>query len=204
MPNVQTAAREMAEMSTATISDAFFRMGHKDRTMHSRIKPVDPGMKVAGPALTVKAYPGATHACDLAIQAVEEGQVIVVDGGAFLEAVLWGEIFSMMGMAKGAAGTVIDGAVRDVDDVIELGYPLFSAGITPAAGTVDKLGEINVPVSCGGVVVKPGDWVYGDRLGVVVAQPDRIVELRQWCDDVLTKEAKMIEGLRAQCEARQR
>lgn len=186
----------MAHLSTAIISDALFRMGHKDRTMAARIKPIDPAMRVAGPAFTAKAYPGGTHACDEALAACEKGDVLVIDGGGYLDAVLWGEIFSHMAAVKGVLGVVIDGAVRDVDGIVELGFPVFAAGITPAAGTGDRLGEVGIPVSCGGVVVNPGDWVYGDRLGVVVVPEPKLVETRQHCEELLLKERELLAKLR--------
>ena len=193
-------ARELAGRSTATISDALFRMGHKDRTMSARIKPVDERMRLAGPACTAWAYPGGTQASSLALQAAETGQVIVLDGKGYLDAVLWGEIFSWLATAKGIAGAVIDGAVRDIQGVRELGFPLFAAGITPAAGTGDKLGEVGVTIQCGGVVVNPGDLVFGDMLGVVVVRPDETAEVLDWCRQILEKEAKMIADARARIQ----
>ncbi|MGC9317395.1 MAG: RraA family protein [Armatimonadota bacterium] len=198
----EQAAREMAGFPTATISDALFRMGHKERTMAARIKPMDPQMRVFGPALPVHAYAGGTHACSLAIEAVEEGQVIVIDGGGYTEAVLWGEIFSHMAAVAGAAGAVIDGAVRDVEGVRELGFPLFAAAITPAAGTGDKLGEVGIPISCAGVVVSPGDFVYGDRLGVVVVPPGMAEEALEHCRGIAEKERQTLDELRAKLRER--
>ena len=197
----QTAFAEMAEMSTATISDAMFRMGHKDRTMRARIKPIDPDMRVAGQAFTVQCYPGGTHACGLAIEAVEAGKVLVIDGGGFTEAVLWGEIFSRMAMVKGVRGTIVDGAVRDVNGVKELGYPLFAAAIHPGAGTGDKLGEVGITIQCGGVVVRPDDYVFGDVLGVVVVPPAQLLEVHERCRGVIEKEAKIIAELDARLAA---
>jgi len=193
----QAAFEQLAGASTAAISDAMFRMGHKDRTMRARIKPIDPAMTVAGPAFTVQCYPGGTHACSVAMKAVEAGKVLVIDGGGFVEAVLWGEIFSRMAMVKGVRGTIVDGAVRDVEQVRALGYPLFAAGIHPGAGTGDKLGEIGIPVQCGGVVVHPDDWVFGDVLGVVVVPAAWLGEVAERCRDVLEKEAKLIADLDA-------
>lgn len=196
------AAREMAGMSTATISDALFRMGHKNRTMRPRIKPVDPSLRLFGPALTVHAYPGGTHASSLALKNVQEGEVIVMDAGGHTAHIMWGEIFSHMAAVAGCAGAVIDGSVRDIEGVMEIGFPLFSAGISPQAGTGDKLGEIDIPVSCGGVVVTPGDFVYGDRLGVVVVPPEMTEETLDWCRQILEKEEAMLADLKAQLEER--
>jgi len=201
---LSTIARELAGMSTATISDALFRMGRKDRTMSARIKPISEMMRVAGPACTAWAYPGATYASELALNAAKPGQVIVLDGKGYLDAVLWGEIFSWMATARGIAGAVIDGAVRDVDGVRELGFPLFAAGVTPAAGTSDEQGEVNVTIQCAGAVVKPGDWVFGDVLGVVVVRPDELPEVREWCRRILAKEEQMIAEAKARLEARGR
>lgn len=187
---------EMGTMSTATISDAMFRLGHKNRTMDHRIKPVSDSFRVCGPACTAHAYPGATHASGLALEAAQPGDVIVIDAQGFLGAVMWGEIFSLMAVAKGVAGTVIDGAVRDIAEVRELGYPLFAAGVHPGAGTGDPLGEVNVPVQCGGVVVRPGDLVLGDLLGVVVVPPEELAEVYESCLGVLEKEAAMKAGIR--------
>lgn len=198
------AVAAMSELSTAIISDAMFRMGHKDRTMRARIKPVDPRMRLAGPACTAHAYPGATYASSLALEAARPGDVIVIDAQGVLEAIMWGEIFSLMATVKGVAGTIVDGAVRDIAEVAELGYPLFSAGVHPAAGTGDKLGKVNLPIQCGGVVVRPGDYVFGDLLGVVVVPPEELLEVYGWCQDVLEKEAEMKADLHAQLEARGR
>ncbi len=201
--NADAMTAALAEMSTATISDAMFRMGHKNRTMRHTIKPVDPSMKTFGPACTAHAYPGGTYATGLALNAARPGDVIVIDAQSFLEAVMWGEICSMEAMAKGIAGAVIDGAVRDIAEVIELGFPLFAAGITPGAGTGDTLGEVNLPVQCGGVVVRPGDLIFGDLLGVVVVPPEQLAEVYDWCQNVIEKEEQMKADLRVRLQARQ-
>jgi regulator of RNase E activity RraA len=198
----EAAAREMADMSTATISDALFRMGHKNRTMRPRIKPVHPSMRVFGTALTVHAYPGGTHASSLALKAVEEGEVIVMDAGGHTNHIMWGEIFSHMAAVAGCAGAVIDGSVRDIEGVQQIDFPLFAAGISPQAGTGDRLGEIGIPVSCGGIVVNPGEFVYGDRLGVVVVPPEMAEEALEWCEQIIEKETEMLRDLKAQLEER--
>jgi len=197
------ALAALAEMSTATLSDAMFRMGHKNRTMRHTIKPVDPAMRLHGPACTAHAYPGGTYATGLALQAARPGEVIVIDAQGWLEAVMWGEICSLQALAGGVAGAVIDGAVRDIAEVIELGFPLFAAGITPGAGTGDKLGEVNLPIQCGGIVVRPDDLIFGDLLGVVVVPPEELHEVHDWCLKVLDKEEEIKTALRAQLADRQ-
>ncbi|MEN6345684.1 MAG: RraA family protein [Armatimonadia bacterium] len=186
----QTAVAALAEMSTAILSDALFRMGHKNRTMRHQIKPIADNLRVHGPACTAHAYPGGTYASGLALDTAKPGEVIVIDAQGFLEAIMWGEIFSLTALTRGIAGTVIDGAVRDIAEVRTLGYPLFAAGIHPASGTGDKLGEVNVPIQCGGVLVRPGDLIFGDLLGVVVVQPEELLETYDTCRQVLEKEAE--------------
>ncbi len=190
---IQVALQELSKMSTAIISDAMGKMGLKDRTMRSRIKPIYPDMKVVGEVFTAKAYPGGTHVCDMALKAIQSGQVLVIDGGAFLEAVLWGEIYSSIAKSKGVKGAIIDGAVRDIEGVRKIGFPLFAAGVTPSAGTGDKLGSINIPITCGGVVVNPGDLAFGDILGVVIVPPEKAVEVLDMCYQILEKERKILE-----------
>lgn len=198
----EAAARDMAGMSTATISDALFRMGHKNQTMKPRIKPVDPGLRTFGPARTAYAYPGGTHASGLALKAVQPGEVIVIDGRGFLDNILWGEIFSHMAAVAGCVGAVIDGSVRDIEGVMEIGFPLFASGLSPQAGTGDKLGEVDLTITCAGVVVNPGDYVYGDRLGVVVVPPAMTEETLDWCRQIIEKETKMLTELKAKLAER--
>lgn len=198
----EIAVAAMAEMSTATISDAMFRMGNKDRTMRARIKPVDPEMRVHGPACTAQAYPGGTHASGLALEAVKPGEVIVIDAQGYVEAVMWGEILSTMAVVAGAAGTVVDGAVRDINEVKAIGYPLFAAGVHPGAGTGDQLGKVNLPIQCGGVVVRPGDYVFGDLLGVVIVPPEELLVVYDWCQEVIAKETAWLADLHAKLAAR--
>lgn len=185
-------------MSTAIISDALFSMGYKRFTMNARIKPIYSKMHLAGKAFTVKAYPGGTHACEMALERVKSGEIIVIDGGGFLDAVLWGEILSRMAIIRGVKGAVIDGAVRDIEGVKDLKFPLFAAGIVPASGTGDRLGEVQIPIACGGVVVYPGDFIFGDMLGVVVVPPDLLEETCKHCHIVLNKEREMIKNLNSQ------
>lgn len=188
--------KKMSSMSTAVISDAMSRNGLKHQTMHAGIKPISADMRMSGPAATAECYPGGTHGTEMLINILRPGEIAVIDGKGFSEAVLWGEIFTMMAMVKKAGGAVIDGAVRDVEDIRRMRFPMFARHITPACGTGDELGRVNVPVSCGGVVVEPGDYIFGDELGVVCVPSGEIKNTFEKCREVLEKEKKMIEELR--------
>lgn len=188
----------LAAIPTSALSDVMRRMGRDPSTMHSAMKPVWAGASVCGPAFTVRTYPGATHGCDLALAQARRGDVIVLAAGGFTEVILWGEIFSTCAHRLGLGGTVIDGAARDVVGIREAGYPVFARGITPRGGTFDKeQSETQIPVSCAGVVVHPGDLVRGDETGVVVVPAALAVEVVARAEATRRREARMLELARA-------
>jgi len=136
--------------------------------MDARIRPVWRGARLAGPAFTVRTPPGEFQAVREAIERAPAGAVLVVDGGGELRCALWGDKMSTLALERGLAGIVVDGAVRDVDGIEALGFPVFAAGGVPTPPARERPGELDVPVRCGGLEVRPGDWVYGDSDGVVV------------------------------------
>ncbi len=175
----------LLRVSTPNISDAMHRSGEMEG-----ILPISPGMKMAGPALTVRSYPGDWAKPVEAIDLVEEGDVIVIDAGGMGPA-LWGELATHSAIQKKAAGVVIDGAIRDTVDIRALGFPAFSRLITPTAGEPKGFGEINVPVKVGGRRVFPGDWIVGDDDGVVVIPRDKVVEVTNRAMGVLENENRL-------------
>lgn len=184
-------------VTTAMVSDALFRLGTKRGTMDAGIKPVVPDVQLVGPAFTVKTYPGATHGSGLALKEAAPGDVIVIDGEGFDRSILWGGIFSAQAVKKGIAGTVIDGAVRDIDDVRELRYPLFARHVCPRAGSFDQQAEAGIPITCGGTTVNPGDLVRGDNMGVVVVPQDGIEETLAKAEEIRAKEERILADLGA-------
>ena len=183
------------DVTTAMVSDALFRLGTKCGTMDAGMKPVVPGVQLVGPAFTVKTYPGATYGSSLALKQSQPGDVVVIDGEGFARSILWGGIFSAQAVKKGLAGTVIDGAVRDIDDVAELRYPLFARHVCPRAGTFDEQAETQLPITCGGTVVCPGDLVLGDCMGVVVVPRDRAEEVLAKAEEIRAKEEQILADL---------
>ena len=153
----------------ANISDVQGRQG----TMDARIKPIYlPMPSLCGPAVTVKARPGDNLVAFKAIELAQAGDVIVIAGGYDPNYTVWGGIMSSMARARGIAGVVTDGLVRDVAQTREVGFPVFAIGLTPTGPTKDGVGQLNTPVACGGVVVFPGDIIVGDEDGVVVVRRD--------------------------------
>ncbi len=139
--------------------------------MDPGVKPLDPGMKMVGRALPVRCYPGDNLALYQGIDAARPGDVLVFDCGGYA-AGHFGDMMAHACLAKGVAGVVIDGTCRDRNDIVELGLPVFTRGLNPAGTVKASLGKVGVPVVAGGVLVEPGDIVFGDCDGVVVVPAD--------------------------------
>lgn len=170
----QTTTLDWIRWGSAAVSDALRQQGHCFAAMESVIKPIAPDMAVAGPAFTVRCYPGATWALEESLERAQPGDVLVVDGGAATDLILMGELMSRRAQQRGIAGAVIDGAVRDVDAVIAFGFPLFSRAVACRAGVHEQVGEWQTTICCGRLPVNSGDWVVADRNGIVVVPADRI------------------------------
>jgi len=173
------------EVSTPNISDAMHRKGEmKD------IQPITQGVKAVGKALTVRTSPGDWAKPVESIDLAKPGTVIVIDAGGVGKAV-WGELASWSCIQKGVAGVIIDGAVRDVDVIRELKFPVYAKLINPTAGDPKGFGEINVEIVCGGVKVRPGDWIIADDNGVIVVPKENAVEIANRAKDVFEKEQRI-------------
>ncbi|CAB3743744.1 RraA family protein [Paraburkholderia rhynchosiae] len=171
---VEAAARYQA----AILADVAGRRG----TLHGRVKPLSPTMKVAGPAVTVEVRPGDNLAIHAALSIAKPGDVIVVDGKGDLSCALIGEIMATQAKASGIAGIVIDGAVRDAHELAGGDFPIFAAGLNPCGPTKSVAGLVNAPISAGDTAINPGDLIVGDADGVVVIPRNdvaRIIELAQ-------------------------
>ncbi len=157
-------------LGSATVHEAAGRIG----AVRSNIKPLAGGMKVVGPALTVKCHPMDNLMLHKAIEVAEPGDIIVAITGDYPEGGYWGDLMAGSAVARKIGGLVIDGGVRDSEDIVEMGFPVFCRG-TCIRGTVKKnLGLVNHPILLGEVTIEPGDLVVGDDDGVVVIPLDRI------------------------------
>lgn len=179
----------------------------KHQTMDAGIKPVCPSMKLCGPAYTVQAYPGATWAMELAVAEAPPGSVIVCNGQGSDAGVLMGGLMSTFAKQRGVLGAVIDGAVRDIEDLIQMKFPMFSRHIVARSGTFAQLGDRQITITCGGVVIKPGDIIAGDCNGVVVVPSEILApvaeaseKLQQWEQNVhkLLLTGKSLNGAAAE------
>ena len=172
-------------VSTANISDAMHREGDL-----KGIFPLLKGIKIAGRAFTVRTYPGDWAKPVEAVDAANEGDVIVIDAGGVAPAV-WGELATNSCIAKKIAGVVIDGAIRDTGEIRKLNFPAFAKIITPTAGEPKGFGELSIPVNIGGRKVFPGDWIVGDDDGVVAIPRKEVAEITNRAMDVLEKENRL-------------
>ena len=163
---------ELSKFSTATIHEALGRYGN----LPSAIKPINPKMKVCGPAYTVMTMPRDNVLLHRAYAYAKPGDVIVVSCSGFYEAGYWGDLMSLGAKTKGIAGLVIDGCVRDADDIEAMGFSVFSRGLCIRGTTNFGDGKLNEPIVIGDFSIHPGDIIVGDRDGVVVVPQNRIDE----------------------------
>ncbi len=161
-------------VSSASLYEAVGQVG----ALPSTIRPIRPGMHLTGSALTVKSPPGDNLWLHRAIYAARPGDVLVVDVGSGLEYGYWGEIMTVAAQARGVAGLVISGGIRDSDQLASRGFPTF-AGTVCLRGTAkdaSNKGEIGGLICLGGVTVRYGDFVVADSDGVVVVPRDQAAE----------------------------
>ncbi|WP_138418170.1 RraA family protein [Aquibacillus sediminis] len=158
------------ELSSTLLADAL----NGTTTMDYNIKPVKSGMSFVGTALTVDVAPGDNLFLHHAIYSGESGYVIVCDGKSHTDRAYLGELMAHSAHAIGLDGIVIDGLVRDRNELSALDFPIFAKGFISSGPFKNGPGKFNVPVKCGDVQVIPGDLVVGDDDGVTVVPKDQI------------------------------
>jgi 4-hydroxy-4-methyl-2-oxoglutarate aldolase len=164
--------KEISQFSAATLHEALGRYGN----LPSGIKPISSKMKICGPAFTVKTMPRDNVLLHRAYAYAQAGDVIVANCSGFYEAGYWGDLMSLGAKTKGINGLVIDGCVRDADDIEAMGFPVFSRGLCILGTSNHGDGTLNEPIIMGDWVVNPNDIIVGDRDGVVVIPQNRVEE----------------------------
>jgi 4-hydroxy-4-methyl-2-oxoglutarate aldolase len=180
---------QFAKLPTANLSDAYGNLN----TMDSGIQAMIPGSRICGPASTVSTRGGDFLATLIGLEAARPGDVLVIDNQGKTDAALWGEITTTEAQRKELAGLVVDGNVRDIEGIRKRNFPVFARGTVPRVVGRNSLGEVNVPVQCGGVVVRPGDIVVGDSDGVVVVPAEKAKIVLQLALDIVDYEDKLLE-----------
>lgn len=154
----------LRQLGAATVYEAQGAKGALD----SGLKPIDPTVRLAGPALTVDCRPADNLMLHYAVMKARPGDVLVVDAKGFMEAGPWGDVLTIQAQKVGIAGLVINGCVRDANLIIELGFPVFCRGLSIKGTAKNQPGRLNVPVTIGDVLIHPGDIIVGDRDGLAV------------------------------------
>lgn len=172
------------KLNTTLLSDAMGRTGGMDY----KIKPVSSKMVVVGTAITVKVRAGDNLFLHQAINNGKQGYVLVVDGQGHTASAYIGELMAEAAKVKGLEGIIIDGLVRDHNALIELNFPVFSKGFSPNGPYKDGPGEMNIPISCGGVAIAPGDLIVGDADGVINIPRDMVEKVLELAEKKLVYE----------------
>ena len=183
---------ELLRLGAATVYEAAGAEGGLD----PGIRPVWRGARVCGVALPVQCSPGDNLAIHLAVEAAEPGVVLVVDARGHL-AGYWGEVLAVAGQARGVAGLVVDGGVRDSEGLERLGFPVFARGLSILRTVKHEPGRVAEPSVVGGVPVRSGDVVVADADGVVVVRRERLADVVEASRARVAREDRVMERLRA-------
>jgi len=198
MYDMQAYSLELLEkyrrIPTTTISDALDVLNIRGAI--AGLKPIVDDVKIVGPAFTIKEIPRKTSISEFrvteALNLAEPGSVMVFDVEGYVEASTWGGLASLSAKIKGIEGVVVNGAVRDIDEVKRIKFPVFTRAVTPITGkgriaTV----SINTQIEIDGVKINPGDLLVGDENGVVVIPCERVLEVLKISMEIEEKEEKI-------------
>ncbi|WP_458353947.1 RraA family protein [Peribacillus frigoritolerans] len=180
---------QFRNLPTTAISDAMEGLSNLD----SAIKPLKEEFRIAGRAMTVRIPVGDNSAVLKAIGEAKPGDIIVVDGKGDTYRAIAGDFVVGMMQTMEIGGLVVDGVIRDLEAIKELNFPLFSKGTAVASSGKAGVGETNVPISCGGVTVYPGDIIIGDIDGVVVVPQAKGEEILVKAKDKIMKDEQRAE-----------
>lgn len=191
--NIKRADRALVELfrgiPTPNIDDNMNRMFSL-----RGLKPYNKA-PLLGTAFTVRVPAGNNLMFNRAIDLAQPGDVIVVDGGGYMERALCGEIMMTYAKKRGIAGFIVNGCIRDVEATAEMDFPVYALGQNPNGPMKNGPGEINTPIVCGGMVIMPGDILVGDADGLVVIRPEDAAEVAQKAVKQNEGEKKLLETI---------
>lgn len=175
MPTLSDLIRTLQSLPVATVYEAAGKLGD----VAPSIRPMIEGARLAGPAFTLKTMPGDNKAVFHAIDQAPPGSVIVIDGGGTDRVTIWGGTSTVAAQAKGLAGCVTNAAVRDLDEIREARFPVYAPGTAVRGTAKSHPGWMNIPVSIGDAIVRPGDIVLGDADGLLIVPAEHAAEIAQ-------------------------
>jgi 4-hydroxy-4-methyl-2-oxoglutarate aldolase len=175
----------LSELPVATVYEAAGKLGD----VSPAIRPMFDGIRVCGPAFTLKTMPGDNLSVFNAIDQAPPGSVLVIDGGGTDRVTIWGGTSTVAAQAKGLAGCVTNAAIRDVDEIRELRFPVYAAGTAVRGTNKSHHGWLNIPIALGDAIVRPGDLVLGDSDGLLIVA---IEELQTVAEKALSKRQQEI------------
>ena len=178
--------------ASSNLADAMGRFNFMDAGIRPRS-----ALALCGAAVTVNCRPGDNLMVHKALEVAEPGDIVVVNTNGNVSSAVFGELMCHTAVAAKLGGIVVDGAVRDVPAIMNLGFPAFSRVVSPGGCDKDGPGEINVDIACGGVVVHPGDIVVGDNDGVVVVPQRDAKETLERVAELVAREQERINEIRA-------
>lgn len=165
------------KLGAALLADGMKGLGvPNDGAMRREINPITMEMRVVGTAFTLESEDGDNLPIHLAMKLLREGYVMVIDGKGYTGKAYFGDLIARQARAMGAGGMIIDGCVRDRDEIAEMGFPVYSIGYMQRGPGKKNPGRVNCPITCGGVNVNPGDLVVADADGVTVVPRDKLEE----------------------------
>lgn len=189
---LKSITEQLREFTTSELCDGAIDY----HTMDYHIKRRVSDKKIVGPAFTVNPPKGVSGIIPDAILAMNPGEVMVVAGKECCNHSYWGDHRSICASMKGLEGVVIDGAFRDLEGCMEVGFPIFARSVTPGSCAKAAEGELNVPILCGGVEVCPGDLIVGDCNGIIVIKPEEAELVMERARKKIAAQNAVIERMR--------
>ncbi|MGE0801722.1 MAG: RraA family protein [Lautropia sp.] len=185
----------LRDIPVADLHDELNAVDRKSRLLSHAMRPVIEGVRIVGPAVTAFNTPGDNLMMHTALYVAQRGDVLVFSNGGQPNGSLWGDNASIQAKRVGVAGVVVDGPVRDTDGIRRQGVPVWASIISPTRPTKAMPGTVNLPISCGGVIVSPGDLIVADSDGVIVVPVGEALRIAEAARARIARDARMHEKI---------